>query len=462
TRDKEKLADRLKILLTAEDRAGELVRAITYQSLAYASERIPEVADTPKPIDDAMRWGFGREAGPFETWDMIGVAEGSEKMRAAGFPPAPWVDEMLAAGCQSFYQYKDGIKVGVYSPALCSYEPIRRTAGLVLLPELKTAGKVVKKNLGADLVDLGDGVLGLEFHTKMNALDMDIFQMIEEGLNLTERDFDGMVVGNEADNFSAGANLFLVVMNAQSQQWDQLEGLIRSMQNILMRVRYFPKPVVIAPAGLALGGGAEVIMSGSRVVAHGELYAGLVEMGAGVIPAGSGTKELMRRVLNPVMRTPNVEPLPVLQRIFEQIGLAKVATSAEEARQAGFLSPCDRVVLNRELLLSDAKKEVLHLAASGYKAPLPEKIYAAGQSARAALQVGIYMMQQGRYITDYESVIANKLANVLTGGDLSAPAWVDEQYILDLEREAFLSLCGNEKTQQRMWNLLQTGKPLRN
>jgi 3-hydroxyacyl-CoA dehydrogenase len=461
-KDLEKLGARLKVLLAAEDRAGELVRALTYQSLAYASERIPEVADTPKPIDDAMRWGFGREAGPFETWDMLGVAEAAHAMRLAGFPPAPWVDEMLAQGCADFYQYKEGSKVGVYHPAQGGYVPIPRPAGLVYLPELKSAGKLVKKNLGADLVDLGDGVACVEFHTKMNALDVDIFNMIREGLEIVMTDFDGLVIGNEADNFSAGANLFLVVMNAQGKQWDQLEALVKSMQDILMHVRYFPKPVVIAPAGLALGGGAEVIMSGSRVVAASELYAGLVELGAGVIPSGSGTKELMRRIINPPMRTQNTEVLPFLQRVFEQIGLAKVATSAEEARQMGFLGVADRVTLNRDLLLAEAKKEVRHMVATGYKPPVPEKIYAAGRDALAALQVAIYMMAQGGYITEYESVIAGRLANILTGGDISSPAWVDEQYILDLEREAFLSLCGNEKTQQRMWNLLQTGKPLRN
>lgn len=462
TRDKAHLGERLKILLAADDRAGQLVRALTYQSLAYASERIPEIADTPKPMDDAMRWGFGREAGPFETWDLIGVAGTVAAMRQAGFAPAPWVDEMLASGCQTFYQYQGSIKTGVYNPALCAYEAIDRPAALAPLAELKAAGKVVRKNMGADLIDLGDGVAALEFHTKMNTLDQDIFTMLTEGLDLVEKDFDALVIGNEAENFSAGANLFLVVMNAQNGQWEALDQLIAGMQSALMRVRYFPKPVVIAPAGLALGGGSELIMSGARVVAHGELYAGLVELGAGVIPAGSGTKEMLRRVLNPAMRTQNADPLPFLQRIFEQIGLAKVGTSAEEARQMGFLRPCDRVTLNRELLLSEAKREALHLAAAGYQPPLPEKIYAAGQNARAALQVGIYMMKEGCYITEYESVIAGKLANVLTGGDLSAPTWVDEQYILDLEREAFLSLCGNEKTQQRMWNILQTGKPLRN
>jgi 3-hydroxyacyl-CoA dehydrogenase len=461
-KDKEKLGDRLDLLLKADDRVGELVRALTYQSLAYASERIPEVADTPKPIDDAMRWGFGREAGPFETWDMLGVAETANSMREAGFPPAPWVDDMLAEGCTSFYQYQDGIKVGVFNPGRGDYQIIDRPQGLIILPELKSAGKVIKKNPGANLYDLGDGVALVEFKTKMGTLDQDVFGMIQAGLERVETDFEGLVVGHEGDNFSAGANIFLVVMNAQNGQWDQLDALIKNMQDILTGIRYFPKPVVIAPAGMALGGGAEMIMSANRVVSAAELYTGMVEIGVGVIPAGAGTKEHLRRILNPVMRTKNVEPLPVLQRIFEQIGLAKVATSAEEARQLGILNESDRVVMNRDLLLSEAKKEVLHMADSGYHPPLPEKIYAAGRDALAALQVGIYMMKEGGYITEHESVIARKLANVLTGGDISSPTWVDEQYILDLEREAFLSLCGEEKTQQRMWNFLQTGKTLRN
>ena len=383
-------------------------------------------------------------------------------MKAAGVPPAPWVEQMLASGHPTFYQYAGDSKVGVYNCTKGAYEPIQRPAGLILLKEQKAAGKVVAKNMGATLLDLGDGVGGVEFHTKMNALDVDIFMIIQEALQRAATDFDGLVVGNEADNFSAGANLFLVVMSAQSGQWEQLEAVVKNMQDILMRVRYFPKPVVVAPAGLALGGGAEVIMSASRVVAASELYAGLVEIGAGVIPAGGGTKEMLRRILNPAMRTKNVEPLLFLQRIFEQIGLAKVGASAEEVRQLGILGPCDRIILNRELLLSEAKKEVLHMVATGYHPPAPEKIFAAGRDALGALRVGIYMMQQGGYITEYEQKIAGKLAYVMTGGELSSPAWVDEQYILDLEREAFMSLCGEEKTQQRMWNLLQTGRPLRN
>ncbi len=461
-KDIEKLSERLKILLGSEDRAGQLVRALTYQSLAYASERIPEIADTAKPMDDAMRWGFGREAGPFETWDMLGVADTLPAMVEAGFPAAPWVYEMIAHGCATFYEYRDGFKAGVYHPGERGYVPIPRRGSLIVLPELKAAGKVIKKNLGASLFDLGDGVACVELQTKMGTLDRDVFAMFLEGLKRLETDFDGMILADKSDNFSAGANVFPVVMHAQSGQWDQLEVLVKDMQDILMKVRYFPRPIVAAPGGLALGGGAEVIMSSARIVASVELYSGLVEIGMGIIPAGSGTKEMLRRVLNPAMRTKGVEPLPILQRIFEQIGLAKVSTSAEEARQLGILGPSDRVVMNRELLLSEAKKEVLHLAATGYHPPLPEKIYAAGRDALAAMQVGIYMMKEGGYITEHEMVIAGKLASVMTGGDISSPAWVDEQYILDLEREAFLSLCGTEKTQQRMWSFLQSGKILRN
>jgi 3-hydroxyacyl-CoA dehydrogenase len=461
-KDVDQLGERLKILVAAEDRAGQLVRALTYQSLAYASARIPEIADTPKPIDDAMRWGFGREAGPFETWDHLGVAETAAAMKAAGFPPAPWVDQMLAAGHSTFYQYDGDVKAGVYNPSMGDYQPIARPASIVLLPRLKSQGKVIKKNLSASLIDLGDGVGGVELHTKMNVFDTDMFTIVNEALDQAEAEFEGLVIGTESDNFSAGANLFLVVMNAQNGQWDELERMMRQLQDILMRMRYFPKPVVVAPAGMALGGGCEMVMSASRVVAASELYTGLVEISMGLIPAGSGTKEMMRRLLNPAMRTKDVEPLPILQRLFEQIGLARVSTSAEEARQLGILSPCDRVVMNRDHLLTEAKQEVLNLAGTGYRPPLPEKIYAAGRDALSAMRVGIHMMKEGGYITEYEGQMAAQLAYVLTGGELSSPAWVDEAYILDLERQVFLSLLGNEKTRERIWTFLQTGKRIRN
>ncbi len=457
-KDVEHIGDRLKILLQGEDRAAQLVRALTYQGFSYASQCIPEIADTPKPVDDAMRWGFNHEAGPFETWDMLGVAETCVAMKTSGFPVAPWVEEMLAKGFNSFYQYQEDRKVGVYNVVTGKYEPIRRPPGLVLLKECN----VINKNPSATLWDMGDGVGCVEFHTKMNTLDEDMFNMIELALDRAISDFEGIVIGNEAEHFSAGANLFMVVLSAQNQLWDQLEAAVRKMQQLNLRMRYFPKPVVMAPAGMALGGGAEILMHGSRVVASAELYAGLVEIGAGVIPAGGGTKEMLRRILNPPMRTQNAEALPFLQRIFEQIGMAKVSTSAEEAREMGLLSPGDRIVMNRDRLLAQAKQEVLNMVAGGYKPPLPEKIYAGGRDALAALRVGIFMYREGGYITAYESHIAQKLANVICGGELSRPTWVTEQYILDLEREAFLSLCGEEKTQQRMWNLLQTGKVLRN
>lgn len=462
-KDIEDLGERLKAWVKETDRAAQLVRAILYQGFAYASSVIPEIADTPKPIDDAMRWGFAHQAGPFEVWDKLGVAETVEAMKAEGFPPAPWVEEMLAAGFSTFYQYQDGRKVGVYHPGKKAYEPIQRSPNIIVLKEEKAAGKVIESNPGATLVDLGDGVVAVEFHTKANALDDDIFAMMNRALDLVEEGrYEGVVIGNDADNFSAGANLFMVVVGAQQGMWDQLEQAVKAFQDLNMRIRYFPKPVVVAPAGLALGGGCEIVMHGSRVVAAAETYIGLVEVGAGVIPAGGGTKEMVRRIVSTAMRTKNADALPFLQRAFEQIGMAKVATSAEEARQMGILGEADRVVMNRDHLLAEAKREVLHMLETGWHPPVPQKLYAAGRDALAALRVGIYMMKEGGYISEYDAHIGNKLAYVLTGGDLSAPQWVSEQYFLDLEREAFLSLCGEPKTQERMWHILQTGKPLRN
>ncbi len=461
-KDFDALSERLKMLIASDDRAGQLVQALTYQALSYASACIPEIADTPRPVDDGMRWGFGHEAGPFETWDLLGVKETAVCMRAAGFPPADWVETMLSCGCPTFYQYEGDRKVGVYSPAKGDYEAIPRDAALIVLKEEKVAGKTLADNPGASLVDLGDGILDVEFHTKMNILDDDVFNMIETGLDRVEKEYEGLVIGSNSENFSAGANLFLVVMAAQGGMWEQLEAANKRLQSLNMRLRYSPKPVVVAPAGMNLGGGAEIMTHASRIVAAAELYTGFVEIGAGIIPAGGGTKEMLRRLLNPPMRTQNADALPFLQRIFEQIGTAQVSTSAEEARQMSLLAPCDRVVMNRDHLLAEAKQEALHMASTGYHQPAPEKIYAAGRDALAALRVGIFMYKEGGTITQHEALIGNKLAYVMTGGELSRPTWVDEQYILDLEREAFLSLCGEEKTQQRMWNILQGGKRLRN
>ncbi len=461
-KDIPELGERLKVLLAADDKAAQLVQALTYQSFQYASTLLPEIADSAKPIDDAVRWGFMHEVGPFETWDMLGVAETVKRMKATGYAPAKWVEAMLKSGVETFYQYKAGVKVGVYDVSKGKYVKIKVPAGMVLLSDFKRAKKVIAENAGASLYDIGDGVALVEFHTKMNALDDDIFNITVEALDRVEKDFDGLVIGNEADNFSAGANLFMVVVGAQQGLWDSLDGAVRKLQNMNMRMRYFSKPVVVAPAGLALGGGCEVTMHASRVVAASETYIGLVELGAGVIPAGGGTKEYMRRIINPAMKVENVEPFPFIQKTFLQIGQAKVATSAEEARGMGILNPQDRIVLNRDHLLTEAKREVMSMVAAGYRPPAPEMIYAAGRDMYGAMKIGAWSFKEGKYITDYDAHIATKLAFIMAGGELTKAQWVSEQYILDLEREAFLSLCGEEKTQARMWSLLQTGKPLRN
>jgi 3-hydroxyacyl-CoA dehydrogenase len=461
-KDVEGLGDRLKVMLGADDKAAKLVKALTYQSFQYVSTIIPEVADTAKPIDDAIRWGFMHEAGPFEIWDMLGVKETVKQMKKEGYPAAKWVDEMLKNGIETFYQYKGTNKVGAYDVSKKKYVKLKQPEGLVFLKNFRATKEEIVSNAGASLFDIGDGVALVEFHTKMNALDDDIFNITTEALDRVEKDFDGLVVGSEADNFSAGANLFMVVIAAQQGMWDTLDGAIRKLQGLNMRMRYSPKPVVVAPAGLALGGGCEVTMHASRVVAAAETYIGLVELGAGVIPAGGGTKEYMRRLINPAMRTENAEVFPYLQRAFLQIGQAKVATSAEEARGMGILGPQDRIVVNREHLLTEAKREVLHMSATGYKPPAPEMIFAAGRDMYGAMKIGAWSFKEGNYITEYDAHIATKLARIIAGGELTKPQWVSEQYILDLEREVFLSLCGEEKTQARMWALLQTGKPLRN
>ena len=457
-KDVEDLGERLKVLLEADDKAADLVKALTYQGFQYASSIIPEVADTVKPVDDAVRWGFMHEAGPFETWDMLGVQETVKRMKAAGYPPTKWVNDMLKDGIESFYEYKNGEKVSVYDVVKEKYVKLKRPSGTIVLKQQK----VVSQNSGATIRDMGDGVACLEFHTKMNSLDDDIMSIALEALDRLEMDFDGLVIGNEAENFSAGANLFMMVVGAQQGMWDMLEAAVRKLQDMNMRMRYSPKPVIVAPAGLTLGGGCEITMHGSRVVAAAETYIGLVELGVGVIPAGGGTKETLRRIVNPVMRIENAEPLAALQKAFLQMGQARVATSAEEARGMSILSPQDRVVMNRSHLLAEAKKEVLHMVASGYRPPAPEQIYAAGRDALAALRIGAWMFKEGNYITQYDHHVASKLAYVMCGGELTRPQWVSEQYILNLEREAILSLFGEEKTQARMWSILQTGKPLRN
>jgi 3-hydroxyacyl-CoA dehydrogenase len=449
----ETLPEKLRALVTGDDRAAQFVWNTTAHYLAYASHRLPEIADDIVAIDNAMKWGFAHEAGPFETWDMLGVLETVERMEREDIAVAPWVKEMLALGHRSFYQ-----NGAYYDPASKSYKPIAKTPNVITLAHRQ----VITQNESATLRDLGSGVACLEFHTKMNALDDNILQVARAALDQVDQHFVGMVIGNQGEHFSAGANVMSIGLAAENGEWDKINAVTQALQDFLMLVRYARKPIVTAPFGYTLGGGCEVAMAGSRIVAHAESYVGLVEVGMGLIPAGGGVKEILRRVVAPAMQTPNVDVLPFLQRVFETIGTAKVATSADEAKQMGFFGPDTRVVMNRDQLIAAAKQTVLHLVAENYQAPPRAKIYAAGERAFAALRLGIYSMLSGRSISEYDAVVGEKLASVLCGGKLTAPAWVDEQYILDLEREAFISLCGQEKTRERIWHFLNTGKPLRN
>ncbi len=453
----EDLGERLRQFLTFDDRAAEYARHLLYFGFSYAAYVAPEIAYKLSDIDDAMRWGFAHEAGPFELWDMLGVAETAEKMEALGYEVADWVKEMLAAGQTSFYA--DG---RVYDFNAKAYRPLDVDKKIILIKDLQAAGKEVAGNDSASLYDMGDGVALLAFHSKMNAVDPPMGEMAQIALERLQTDFDGLVIGNDGANFSVGANIFLVGALAAQGKWDELHEMVRSLQQVTFALRHAPKPVVTAVHQMALGGGAEMAMASWETVAAHESYMGLVEMGVGVIPAGGGCKELLRRKVNPVMRTKNSDVLPIMQEVFEQIALAKVGTSAWEDKELGYLRPTDIIVMNSDHRLWLAKQRVLQLIADGVRPPEVEKIYAAGRDTYYALQMGIKTLEWGHYASKHDAKIAQKLAYVLCGGDISAPAWVDPWYILDLEREAFVSLMGEQKTRDRMMHMLQTGKPLRN
>jgi 3-hydroxyacyl-CoA dehydrogenase len=462
----EPVGARLKAIVEqgAGDRAGDYIINTTLPTLAYAARRVPEVADSPADVDNAMRWGFATELGPFETWDALGVRATADRMRAAGIDVAPWVDAMLEKGIESFYRRDNGRLTGVYAPTAEGYVPIERPAGQFVLSELHGTKLELKKNASASILDLGDGVLLLEFHSKANALDPDIITMGQAALKMLEGDeWQALVVGNQGADFSMGANMMLFIGAVQMGMLSMVEQSIKGLQDVLMGFRFSRKPVVTAPFGRVLGGGAEVAMAGARTVAAAESYMGLVEMGIGLMPGGGGCKELLRRVVSPHI-APGVDPLPYLQKVFETIGLAKVSESAQGARALGFLNDADLIVANGDLLIGAAKREALDLVARGYTPPdrNAPSIYATGSRGKAALLAGIAQMHWGRYISDYDAEIARKLAHVLAGGDLTAAQWVPEQYILDLERAAFMELLAAPKTQERIMHMLQTGKPLRN
>jgi 3-hydroxyacyl-CoA dehydrogenase len=459
------LGARLHFLMdrAGEDRHARFVRDTLLPYLAYAARRVPEISDTLEDVDHAMEWGFGHQTGPFRTWDLLGVRETAEKMDAMDIEVAPWVRGMLEAGNETFYKQEDGRELA-YNPVEERYEPVREDPMAVSLDRLREEGKEISRNDSASLLDLGDGVLCLEFHAKGNAIDEAVVEMGYEALVLLdEGDWAGLVVGNGGRNFSVGANLGEIAHAAHNGMLDQVGKRVEAFQGLLMGLRFAPKPVVAAPRGQTLGGGLEVCLHADRVVAAGESYMGLVEAGVGLIPAGGGTKELARRLVSrPLGITPDATPLPFVQKAFETIAMAKTSSSALEAQQMGFLSEDDRIVMNAGHLLSAAKREVLDLA-DGYAPPeRSNNVYTAGKTARAALEVQVKTLQWGRYASEYDGVVAGHAARVLTGGDLSLPQWVPEEYLLELEKEAFLDLLKNEKTRERISHMLETGKPLRN
>ncbi len=448
--------ERIRTVLKGDDRGADLARKVTYATLAYASNRLGEIADDLVQIDRGMRWGFAWDVGPFETWDAIGVAEGLAAMKTMGIQPAKWVEEMLAAGRASFYEG------GTYwDAATKSPKPVPVAERALSLAPLRKRGGVVFENDGATLYDLGDRICGLELHTKMNAIDADVVTMIHKSVDEAERRFDGLVVANEApDAFSAGANLFLVVMAAQQGNFKAIEEMSKQLQDALMRLRYASVPTVTAPFGLTLGGGAEISMHGAASRASAELYMGLVEAGVGLLPAGGGCKELLARHLE--FYPDDADPFVMVKKVFLQVGMGKVSTSAEEARAMGMLSPTDGVSLNRDFLLHDAKQTALGMARAGYRPRRPRTMRLPGASGYATIRSMLQMMHEAHQVSAHDVVVGSKIAYTLCGGQTVPSVRVTEQHILDLERESFLSLIGEEKTRERMQYMLMNNKPLRN
>jgi len=456
-------ADKLKIIFYGTDIAAEVAREYLCNNFIYAANRVPEISDTIVGIDNAMKWGYNHELGPFETWDAVGVKESVQVMKKMKLKVPKKIDEMLKAGIESFYiKKKDGRYY--YDFTQKTYVKIEPNPAIVLLPDLKERSKIVKSNSGASLIDIGDGVVCLEFHTKMNAIDENLTRMIHESCDIVEKDFVGMVVANHAPNFSVGANVLSVLVAAQRGEWDFLEDAIAGLQNGNMRMKYLSKPVVTAPAGMALGGGCEIAMHGARCQPLGETYIGLVEVGVGVIPAGGGVKELMVRCTEGLPDGVVAEGMNLQQihtKIFQNIAMAKVATSAVEGMELGYIRKTDGISMNRDLQIWDAKQVVLGLA-KFYKKSRPTMIPVMGENFRGMVDAALYNMRRGNYITEYDIHVSKKLAYIISGGDCAEGTFVPEQYILDLEREAFLSLMGESRTHDRIMHMLTKGKPLRN
>lgn len=453
------LRKRFPVLLAGTDKAGEFYRHTFFGAFAYVTNRIPEIADHLYQIDEAVCAGFGWEMGPFEIWDTLGVAQTLTLVKAAGRKPAAWVDEMLASGADTFYKTENGVRK-YYHIASKTYKPLPGSGEMIILDHIRSNSKVWS-NSGATLHDIGDGILNLEFQTKMNTMGSEIVSALNKSIEIAETDFRGLVIGNNGANFSAGANLAMLLMFAIDQEFDEIDVMVRSFQKTMMRVRYSAIPVVTAPHGLSLGGGCEINLHADAVQAAAETYIGLVEMGVGLIPGGGGTKELTLRASD-AFEKGDIE-LNTLQNAYMNIAMAKVATSAAEAFDMGIFRKQDRISMNERRQIADAKQRVIELADMGYTQPTMRKdIKVQGKTGLATFQIGASSMLRGAYISEHDKKISEKLAWIMCGGDLSYPQLVSEQYLLDLEREAFLSLCGERKTLERIQHTLKTGKPLRN
>ncbi|MFD2727045.1 3-hydroxyacyl-CoA dehydrogenase/enoyl-CoA hydratase family protein [Hyunsoonleella rubra] len=460
TKPIEKVIDRFKVLVSGKDKAGEFYRKTFGQLFAYVTHRIPEISDELYKIDDAMKAGFGWEHGPFQIWDTIGVEKGLELIKSEGLEPADWVNDMLSSGSKSFYTVQNGASY-YYDIPTKSQAKVPGQDAFIILDNIRKSNEVFK-NSGVVIEDLGDGILNCEFQSKMNTIGGDVLAGLNKAIDIAEKDFDGLVIGNQAANFSVGANIGMIFMMAVEQEYDELNMAVKYFQDTMMRMRYSAIPTVSAPHGMSLGGACELSMHADKVVAAAETYIGLVEFGVGVIPGGAGSKEMALRASD-TFKKGDVE-LNVLQEYFLTIGMAKVSTSAYEAYDLGILQKGkDVVVVNKDRQIATAKAHARLMADAGYTQPVKRKdVKVLGKQALAMFLVGTDAMEDSNYISEHDQKIANKLAYVMAGGDLSEPTLVSEQYLLDLEREAFLSLCTERKTLERIQHMLTKGKPLRN
>lgn len=453
------LGNKMKALIFADDRAGQLLWKIISPVLVYSAELLGKIADDIVAIDRGMKWGFGWELGPFEIWDAIGLETSVEKMEASGLEVPDWVKELVGAGYTSFYKEEDG-KLSFFHNG--EYRLIEENPKVINLKQLKKQKGLIRKNSGASLIDLGDGVALLEFHSPNNAIGLDIIQMINFAVDEVEKNYKGLVIGNQGKNFCVGANLAMMLMEAQDDNIYELDMTVRQFQQAMMKIKYSSRPVVAAPFGMTLGGGTEVCLPAAHIQASMETYMGLVEVGVGLIPGGGGNKELYIKYLNSLPNGVEFDLQKVANKVFETIAMAKVSTSGEEARDNNFLNAADAISVNGDHLLHDAKQAALALYEQGYKPPVRKKIPVVGEPGYATLLLGAQTMMYSGYISEHDLKIAKKLAYILAGGKVPYGTEVDEQYLLDLEREAFLSLIAEPKSQQRMQHMLVKGKPLRN